>query len=65
MEHLIDYVYLLFLLLALDLVDPLHLVSLCVVHLLHLLLALEHLGLLVGDLRRVEHLSSSPVRAAR
>ena len=65
MEHLIDYVYLLFLLLALDLVDPLHLVSLCVVHLLHLLLALEHLGLLVGDLWCVEHLSSSPIRATR
>ena len=46
-EHLIDYVYLFFLLLTFNLVDLLHLVGLSMVHLLHFLSTLEHLGLLV------------------
>ena len=46
-EHLIDYVYLFFLLLTFNLIDPLHLVGLSMVHLLDFLSTLEHLGLLV------------------
>ena len=46
-DHLIDYVYLFFLLLTFNLIDPLHLVSLCLVHLQQLLSTLEHFRLLV------------------